>query len=216
MKKELKAKETKVLLVDDHQMFLQGLTALLQDIDEITLIDTLTNGEKALLLLEKQQVDVVIMDISMPGMDGIELNKIIKQKYPKIKTLVLSTHSDSQKISRLIKDDVNGYLLKNAETSELLKAIYSLVSGNNYFSEEVKEKYMRSTFSSKSETDQNLSRRELEILKLVAEGCSTQEISDQLFISQHTVNSHRKNLLSKLGLKNAVGLAKYALENGIV
>lgn len=207
----------KVLIVDDHQMFLQGLAALLQDVDKISLADTLTSGESALLLLEEQSVDVVILDISMPGMGGIELNEIIKKKYPKIKTLILSTHGDHKMIVKLIKGNANGYLLKNAKKTELLEAIYSLARGENYFSNEIKEIYTQSAFSAKNENtaDQTLSRRETEILKLVAHGYSTQEISAQLFISLHTVNSHRKNLLAKLGLKNAAGLVKYALENGI-
>jgi len=213
----IKKEKTKVLIVDDHLMFLQGLAALLQDVDDIFLADTLTSGESALLMLEEQSIDIVIMDISMPGMDGIELNEIIKKKYPEIKTLILSTHSDRKIIDKLIKGDANGYLLKNAERDELLEAVYSLARGENYFSKEIKEK-MQSAYSVKNEnrTDQNLSRREIEILKLVADGYSTQEISNLLFISQHTVNSHRKSLLFKLGLKNAAGLAKYALENGIV
>jgi DNA-binding NarL/FixJ family response regulator len=207
-----------VLIVDDHQMFLEGLTALLQDIDAIYITGTATDGNEALVALENKSVDVVIMDISMPGMDGIELNNQIKKRYPKVKTLMLSTHSDSKMIERLIKDNANGYLLKNAEKNELLEAIYSLGRDENYFSEEVKEKYMNSRFSQKSEQDidPQLSKREIEIMKFIVAEYTTQEIADKLFISQHTVNSHRKNLLSKLGLKNIAGIVKYALENKIV
>jgi DNA-binding NarL/FixJ family response regulator len=213
-----KKERIKVLIVDDHQMFLEGLTALLQDIDAIYITGTATDGNEALVALENKSVDVVIMDISMPGMDGIELNNQIKKRYPKVKTLILSTHSDSKMIERLIKDNANGYLLKNAEKNELLEAIYSLGRDENYFSEEVKEKYMNSRFSQKSEQDidPQLSKREIEIMKFIVAEYTTQEIADKLFISQHTVNSHRKNLLSKLGLKNIAGIVKYALENKIV
>ena len=212
MKKKAKVN---ILIVDDHLMFLEGLAALLQDIDDIYITDTVTEGKQALEILKNKPVDIVIMDISMPTMDGIELNKLIKKKYANVKTLVLSTHSDSKKIERLIKDEVNGYLLKNAEKTELLEAVYLLRDGVNYFSEEVKETYMNNTFSIKNEReiDPHLSSRELEILKLIVAEYTTQEIADKLFISQHTVNSHRKNLLSKLGLKNTAGIVKYALEN---
>ncbi|MBL6449383.1 response regulator transcription factor [Fulvivirga sp. 29W222] len=206
-----------ILIVDDHHMFLEGLAALLANIQDVHLTGTLKNGKEALEFLESNTVDVVIMDISMPGMDGIELNKLIKDSYPHIKTMVLSTHSDPKTINKLIQDDVNGYLLKNADKSELLEAVYSLAKGQNYFSEEVKEKYTNSMFArqSKSNEEPPLSRREIEILKLIVAQNTTQEIAEKLFISQHTVNSHRKNLLSKLGLKNTAGLVKYALEEGI-
>ncbi|UII30442.1 response regulator transcription factor [Fulvivirga ulvae] len=210
-------KKINILIVDDHHMFLEGLAALLENIENVHLSGTLKNGREAMDYLKSNAVDVVIMDISMPGMDGMELNRLIKNDHPQIKTMVLSTHSDPKTINKLIQDDVNGYLLKNADKSELLEAIYALAKGENYFSEEVKEKYTNSMFArqTKSSEEPPLSRREIEILKLIVAQNTTQEIAEKLFISQHTVNSHRKNLLSKLGLKNTAGLVKYALEEGL-
>ncbi|NMM48733.1 response regulator transcription factor [Marinigracilibium pacificum] len=207
-----------VLIVDDHHMFLEGLSALLSQEQNIEIKATLKNGKEVIEFLKKDTIDLILMDISMPEMDGIELNKYIKTNHPDIKTMVLSTHSDPKIINKIILDGANGYLLKNADKSELLEAIDTLQKGENYFSDEVKQKYTESFFGRKpGNQDKNppLSRREIEILKLIVAQDTTQEIAEKLFISQHTVNSHRKNLLSKLGLKNTAGLVKYALEEGI-
>ncbi len=209
----------KIIIADDHQIFLEGLVALLNDVKNINIVGTATNGHGVIAFLKNNTVDLVIMDIHMPEMDGIELNKIIKKEYPKVKTLVLSTYSYPDKIAHFARNGANGYLLKNTEKSELLTAIYAIVNHENYFSEEVKEKYMNSIFTPNSNANDEisqLSQREEEILKLIAQEYTAQEIAKKLFISQHTVNTHRKNLLSKLNAKNIAGLVKYAIKSGII
>ncbi len=211
-------KQINVIVADDHQIFLDGLLALLQDVENLNIIGTAINGLDVLELLKSLTIDLVILDINMPQMDGIELNKVIKKEYPNVKTLVLSTHSDPDKISSLTKGKANGYLLKNCGKMELLEAIYTIVNYNtNYFSSEVKEKYMNSVFNpnNKEEHIEELSKREIEIINLITQEYTAQEIAEKLFISPHTVNTHRKNLLAKLNVKNLAGLVRYAVKNGL-
>ena len=207
----------KILLVDDHQIFLDGLKALLQDEPLLEITSAVSNGQAALDYLSRNQIDLVILDISMPLMSGSELNRQIKQKYPHIKTLALTSHGDNKMISELTQSKVNGYLLKDTEKSELLEAIHKVSEGGQYFSEHVKEVVLENFFSPKDDPSKpELSNREIEILRLIAEEFTAQEIADKLFISQHTVNTHRKNLLSKLHVKNVAGLVKYAYENNLL
>lgn len=186
-------------------------------VDDILIVGTALNGNEVMEMLKTHEVDIVVTDISMPGMDGITLNSAIKKQYPHVKTLVLSTYSDPDKIIKLVGNKANGYLLKNAEKDELLKAIYTIDSGDNYFSKEVQEKYTSSVFVGDRMAGEEpvLSKREKEILKYIAEEFTTPEIAEKLFISQYTVNTHRKNLISKLGVKNVAGLVKYAFRKGM-
>jgi DNA-binding NarL/FixJ family response regulator len=208
----------KLLIVDDHTMFLQGIISLLEQEANINIVDKAVNGIEALEIIKKSAIDLIILDISMPAMDGIELSKILKKQHPQIKILIVSTHSNAMIVSRLIRIGVNGYLLKNAEKEELLKAINTIASGENYFAEELEEKHF--TNSSRIEKQSShiteLSSREKEILVLIAQEYNTAEIAEKTFISLNTVNTHRRNLLSKLNAKNTAGLVKYAVENGLV
>lgn len=207
-----------LLIADDHTMFLQGIISLLEQEPNITIVDKAVNGNEALEIIKKGVVDFIILDVSMPEMDGIELSKILKKQYPNVKILIVSTHSNVMIVSRLIRIGVNGYLLKNAEKEELLKAINTIASGENYFAEELEERHL--TNSSRIEKQVSnlteLSSREKEILVLIAHEYNTAEIAEKTFISLNTVNTHRRNLLSKLNAKNTAGLVKYAVENGLV
>ncbi len=205
-----------LFLVDDHKMFLDGLESLLKDVETLTIVGKASNGKEALELID-ESVEIVLMDISMPEIDGIELNKLIKSRFSRINTIAISMHNDAKISEKLIKGGVNGYLLKNAEKEELLLAINTVIGGENYFTEEVKKTYQNSLFERENKKDQipELSKRELEVLKEIINELTTREIAEKLFISQHTVESHRKNMLSKLGARNTAGLVRYALENGL-
>ncbi|MCV9387621.1 response regulator transcription factor [Reichenbachiella ulvae] len=208
----------RILIVDDHKMFLQGLHSILKDQEEIEVVDTVSSGEEAIQLLEGQPIDVVLTDVSMPGVDGIQLSQYIKKELPNTKVLVLSTHSDPATIHQLISAQVEGYVLKNAEKEELVHGIKKVFQGEKYFSEEVQEKYTRSLFAvvPDEKPKVELSKREREILALIVEEYTAQQIAEELFISQHTVNTHRKNLLSKLRVKNTAGLVKQTLMQGLL
>ena len=207
-----------IVIVDDHQMFLEGICSLLAHEADIEIVDTALNGNQALEKIKNRPVDIVVTDINMPEMDGIALSKYLKKNRPGIKTLILSTHNDAEMIGKCISNDVDGYLLKNAEKQELLKALNTIAGGEKYFAQEVKNEYMNNIFSAPKEKEMlsQLSRREKEILQYIAREYTTQEIADKLFISQNTVNTHRKNMLSKLNAKNTAGLVKYAFQQGLI
>jgi DNA-binding NarL/FixJ family response regulator len=208
----------KIIVADDHTMFLQGLISLIEHEPTIEITGKAVNGIEVLEILKTEKADIVILDISMPEMDGIELSKILKKDYPLIKIIIVSTHSNAKIISRLIRIGVDGYLLKNAEKNELLNAIYAVADGQKYFSEEVEEQYSNNSKKVEKQISNliELSSREKEILILIAQEYNTLEIAEKTFISFNTVNTHRRNLLSKLNAKNTAGLVKYAVENGLV
>ncbi|WBX78407.1 response regulator transcription factor [Tenacibaculum ovolyticum] len=211
--------EYSIIIADDHTMFLDGLRSILSEEKNITIILAATKGTQVLKYLQVNPVpaiDLVITDINMPEMDGIELNKAIKEQFPKVKTLVVSMLEEPEKIQNLIDTDANGYLSKNAEKSELLKAIKTILKGENYFSSRIKNILMEAMFASKSKPQISLTKREREVLKLIAKEFTTKEIATQLFLSTHTIESYRKNLISKLSVRNIAGLTRYAIEQGII
>lgn len=207
-----------IILVDDHKMFLDGLLSIFNDQENYNILLTANSGKNIIKYIDintDKKIDLVITDISMPDVDGITLNNHIKKVRPEIKTLVVSMHTDTKMIDNLIKNDVDGYLSKNAEKSELLNAVKTILSGEKYFSPAIKEAYMKSVFNKEKDTITALTNREKDVLKLIAEEYTTQEIADKLFLSKHTIESYRKTLISKLKVKNLAGLTKYAIKLGL-
>ena len=211
-------KKKKIIIADDHTMFLQGIVSLLDVEENINIVGKATNGIELFQIIENSIPDIILLDISMPQMDGIQVTKIIKQKFPSVKILIVSTHSNIQMIAKLIRMGVDGYLLKNAEKRELLHAIETIQNGTTYFCKEVEEKNDDNNSKIKYETFQitELSSREKEILILIAQEFTGSEIAEKTFISLNTVNTHRRNLISKLNVKNTAGLVKYAIEYGLL
>lgn len=207
-----------IIIADDHNMFLEGLISLLRNVPDISVTAKATNGKELIDLLDDNEADIVLLDISMPEMDGVEVTKIIKKKYPELKIIILTTHSNSHIIAKLSRLGVDGYLLKNAEKDELLYAIKKVNSGENYFSKEVAEiqKDFDSNLKKNLASTTELSNREKEILVLIAKQLTAAEIAEKTFISLNTVNTHKRNLLSKLNVKNTAGLVKYAIELGLL
>ena len=208
-----------LIIADDHKMFLDGLLSILSVKTEYNILFTANSGKNVVKYVKinpTAKIDLIITDISMPEVDGITLNNTVKEINPNIKVLVVSMHIDTAMIDTLIKNDVDGYLPKNAEKEELLKAIESILKGEKYFSPIIKEAYMKSVFNKEKETISALTQREKEVLKLIAEENTTQEIADILFLSKHTIESYRKNLISKLNVRNLAGLTKYAIKLGLV
>jgi len=208
----------KIILVDDHNMFVDGLSSILLQETDIEIVLTSSSAKQVLKYLSintKEQIDLVITDINMPEMDGIELNSCIKKDFPTIKTLVISMLYDVTKIKTLIEAGVNGYLSKNTVKEELLNTIRTVLDGQNYFTAKIKELLMEDLLNVKKEKEIKLTVRETEVLKLIAKEYTTQEIADKLILSKHTIESYRKNLISKLGVRNLAGLTRYAIESGI-
>lgn len=208
-----------IIIADDHTMFLDGLRSILTEEENIKVVLTAKTGTQVLKFLRintSQDIDLVVTDINMPEMDGLALNKAIKAEFPLVKTLVVSMLEDSSKIKTLTDDNVNGYLSKNAEKAELLKAIKSILNGENYFSSHIKNILVEALVAAKTKPQFNLTKREKEVLKLIAKEFTTQEIADQLFLSKNTIESYRKNLISKLNVRNLAGLTRYAVEEGLL
>jgi DNA-binding NarL/FixJ family response regulator len=203
-----------VVLVDDHQMLIDGIKALLKKEKNINFVGTANNGNDALKLIEQLKPNLVITDINMPQMSGIELTKIIKKNFPETKVLVLTMFNEKAIISEILASEAEGYILKNTGREELVKAINKIACNGTFFSSEVIETLMKEV---KKEAKQDketaqLTPREIEIIKLIVEEYSTVEIAEKLFISPRTVDTHRKHILEKTQSKTVVGLIKYAFE----
>jgi len=208
-----------IIIADDHKMFLDGVLSILSTEKDYNILLTANSGKnvvKYVTINPTKKIDLIITDISMPEVDGITLNNEVKKTNPNIKVLVVSMHTDTAMIDTLIKSDVDGFIPKNAEKEELLQAISTILKGEKYFSDIIKEAYMKSVFTKEKETLTALTQREKEVLKLIASEHTTQEIADQLFLSKHTIESYRKNLISKLNVRNLAGLTKYAIKLGLV
>lgn len=206
----------KVFIVDDHKMVIEGLKLLLQNESEIEVIDYALSGEEAIEKISVNQPDVVLMDINMPGINGIETCKRLLKDYPNLKVIAISMHKESSLIKLMLGNGAKGYVLKNAGQDEVIQSIKTVYNGKIYLDETVNDIVVNSvTNTSKQKiTDSfpKLSRREKDVLKLIMEECTTQEISEKLFISFGTVETHRRNMLIKTGARNTVGLVKMAME----
>ncbi len=212
-------KTYKLIIADDHKMFLDGLLSILEHKEDYEIILTANNGKNVAKYLDinsDEDINLVITDVNMPELNGVELNKHIKAKHPHVKTLVVSMLHDALTVQTLTKDNVDGYVPKNAEKEELLTAIETILKGEKYFSQSIKDVYLKGMFSNEQTLMESISKREKEVLKLIAEEFTTQEIADQLFLSKHTIESYRKNLISKLEVRNLAGLTKYAIKLGLL
>lgn len=209
----------KLFILDDHQMLIDGLKALLENEHKYELIGTARSAREALELIKKASPDIVLTDINMPEMNGIEFTRKLKSELPQIKIIALSMFGESAVISEMINAGVVGYILKNTGKEELLAALNKVAAGGMFFSDEVAVEMMKSaTEASKKQEKFSifLTGREKEIVQLIAKEYSNAKIAEQLFISERTVESHRKNIFRKTNVKTVVGLIKYAIENGLV
>ncbi len=210
----------KIIIADDHQLFIDGIKSLVKSMKNMEIIAEVANGKLLLEALENNKCDIILMDINMPEMDGVEATKQVKIKYPSIKILMLTMFSNREYIEKLLRAGADGYLLKNTGKAELQEAIETIINGESYVSKEVTERIMEG-LQKKKNAEKNtyiveLTEREIEVLKLIVQEFTTAEIAEKLFISTHTVETHRKNLISKLNVRNIAGLVKYAMQNGLV
>jgi DNA-binding NarL/FixJ family response regulator len=201
----------KILLVDDHKIIRDVLVRFIrQNITED--LEEANNGIEAINMIKKEKYDLVISDINMPKMDGLELMKEIHNYDPELKVIALSMMDDTVSIKKMLKAGAVGYVLKEGNTQELTRAVEEVLKGNNYFSSKVQEKIIQSVIDGrKDHKSAQLSNRELEILKLIFEEKSNQEIADVLFISLRTVETHKHNIMEKTGSKNMASLIKFAI-----
>lgn len=206
-----------ILIADDHKMIIDGIKALLAGAEDIRVIGQAMTGREVTDFVKSNahNLDLIVLDINMPDGDGIDVTKYIRKNFPRIKVLILSMYNKPVFIKNLVEAGVSGYMLKNTGKEELIEAITKIHSGMDYFSPEVTKSLMDSLRNPVNNPAMDLTKRELEILKLLAKALTTAEIAELLFLSTYTIDTHRKNLLSKLNLKNTPALVKYAIENGL-
>lgn len=207
-----------ILIVDDHKLFREGLKILLQNLENVNEVWEASDGYAFLSMLKEHHPDLVLMDIEMPRINGIEATIKGLEMMPDLKILALSMYGDEEYFQKMIDAGVCGFLLKNSEFSEVKKAINSVAQGNNYFTEEMLYRLVNRfrTKPSQPEPPVMLSDRELEVLLLICKGLSNQEIADQLFISKRTVDHHRASLLTKTNTRNAASLVIYAIKHKMI
>ena len=213
-------KKLKICIVDDHKLFREGLKLLLSTQDFVRHIYEASNGKEFIENLSWMDCEVVLMDIEMPEMNGIEATEKALHLRPELKVIVLSMYGDEQYYYKMVDAGVKGFVLKNSGIEKVITAIHKVAAGENYFSEELLMNILNNIRDgNKSEpetTDNEISERELEILYHVCLGLSNQEIADKLFISKRTVDKHRANLLSKTGCRNTAALVMYAIKNKMI
>lgn len=205
----------RVAIADDHPLVLDGLQAMVNRSEELQLAVRAENGKVLLENLQQHPADVVLLDIDMPEMNGIETTAALRSQFPEIRILILTMHDEKSFIQKLIEEGAHGYLLKNCNEEELLLAIRNVKQGRNQFSGEVTMKLMEPEHQSINELKE-LTEREVEVLTRIAMGKSNKEIGEELFISHRTVDTHRTNLMKKLGVHNIAGLIRIAYRNKLV
>ena len=219
-----------ILLVDDHTLFRNGLKTLLNVISGFRVVGEAADGNKLLELIDDVKVDVVLLDISMPGMDGIEAAQKALEKYPDLKIITLSMYGEEDYYFKMVSLGVKGFLLKNSDINQVRDAIITVVEGGSYFSQEllfnlvsnlkstvqIESDESADEFVDHSDENEPLSQRELQILLLICQRLSNVEIADKLFISKRTVDKHRANILAKTKCKNTANLVVYSIKNQLV
>jgi two-component system nitrate/nitrite response regulator NarL len=210
----------KLFILDDHQMLIDGLKSLLETEKTYEFIGSAKNGVEALELISKNVPDIVLSDINMPIMNGIDFTKELKKIHPEVKVIALSMFNEKEPISAMLTAGASGYILKNTGKEELLNALHKVASGGTFLSDEVAVEIMKSI---QQPNDKNsvspqihITKREKEIIQLIAKEYSNAQIAEQLFISERTVETHRKNIFHKVNTKTVVGLIKFAIENKLI
>jgi DNA-binding NarL/FixJ family response regulator len=203
----------KVIIADDHQLFVEGILSMFASDDQVQFIAKTYSGEELLKRMINTNPDVILLDIKMPGLDGVTVLKQLKEKYKALKVIMLSTYSDFQTVNNCIKNGADGYLLKNASFDELKNAIMGVQSDEGLFpmtSDQTDPEKAKFEFYAQS---YKITRKEFDIMQLIKEGYTNQKISDTLFRSVYTIETHRKNIIQKLNLKNSGALTRFLIEN---
>ncbi|WP_103865707.1 response regulator transcription factor [Aquimarina sp. I32.4] len=212
-------KPIKVLIVDDHQIVIDGIRSLLKTSHDIHIVGEALHGKEALDILATKEVDIIILDIEMPIMGGIEVTKIVKEKYPDTRVLILTMYDTLEFVQQATEIGADGYILKNKGAEELEQALQTLAKGDEYYGKEA-NKTLRTGVRKKKKGDQDkiqLTKREREVLQLIAEGNTTPQIAKKLFIAHSTVETHRRNLIEKTQVEHSTkGLIKYAIQNDYI
>ena len=206
---------TKIIIADDHLLFINGLKRLLEDDENLEVINVANDGKELLHILQTQQPDLILMDINMPKMNGLNATQLIRQAYSHIKVIMLSTYHEKHLIEKAKENGANGYLLKNINQAELFNIIKKVMNGESGFPSTPRKETPDFENVDSFLKQTNLTRRENEIVQLIKTNHSNQQMADQLFLSIYTVETHRKNIMQKLGLSSPSQLMKFILENNL-
>lgn len=207
----------KIFIVDDHQIVIDGLRSLLEGTAPFKIVGTTTDPTTALATMQTLLPDVLLTDVMMPGLTGQQLAKQVRKAFPNIKILALSMSGQGDIVDEMINDaDINGYVLKNIGKEELTRAIQKIAGGGIYFSEEVLAELEKESNKRKETEDAQLTQREIEIIRLIEKEMGNKEIAETLFISERTVETHRKNIFRKTQTNSVIGLVKYAYEHRLI
>lgn len=206
----------RILLVDDHLILLDGLKNILESSPEFNVVATCVSGNYALAHLKNDAIDLLITDYSMPDLDGVELVKQAKKTHPNLKIIVLSMHDEPEKVREMVKEDIDGYILKKYAYNEILNAIQIVGRGGKFWSAEISNLLVRGLGEAQPKAEDILTERELDVLKLLIQEKNSREIAEQLFISERTVETHRKNMIRKTNSNSTVGLVKFAYEYNLI
>jgi DNA-binding NarL/FixJ family response regulator len=209
-----KSKIMKVFLVDDHAIMLDGLISLLQTDTEMNVVGSAGTVESAMDFLKMNHIDILVTDYNLPDNDGLSLVRKVKRLWPEIKILVLSMHSEAHLVKEILKEGINGYVLKKDSKEELINALYAVKKGNLYVSNEINKMLVHNLHQ--PDEQKLLTEREREILKLIAKEFTNKMIAEALFISERTVETHRKNIFRKTKTSSLVGLIKFAYANNLI
>lgn len=211
-------RQIKILLVDDHQIIIDGIKSLLDNVENVKVAGEANNGLEAINALKVLTVDIVLMDIDMPKMNGIDATKYIKEKFKDTKVIILSVHCEQAMIKNLVEIGTDGYLLKNSSKEELLDAIYKVANGEKYFSSEVTLSLLNPEKNESKSFKHTIdfTNRELDVLKLLVDGYTNKQVGEKLFISHRTVDTHRTNIMKKVGVNNVAGLISFAIKTRLV
>jgi DNA-binding NarL/FixJ family response regulator len=220
-------KKTRIIIADDHSVVRSGLRLLLQSSPDFTVVAEAEDGEEAVALVDRHKPDVVIMDISMPKLNGIEATGIMKQNNPELKIIILTVHEDEEYVYQMLRAGASGYVLKSAGKKEIFAAIESALSGERFFSPGISKLIIEGFIKRDKEqlqaqeqlhmhSKQQLTKREIEVLQYIAQGFTNRKIAEALFLSIRTINTHRTNLMQKLDIHDTARLVRYAIETGLV
>jgi len=212
----------KILIVDDHQILLDSLSLLISSIPKMEVIGTLYDSRKVQDFLENNDIDILVSDMNMPYLTGIDLTLKLRNQFPQLKILMLTVNDEAENIRHAFQAGISGYVTKKANRAELERALTTISGGEKYFSEAVLKELLMPVSVNNNSVDElpnepkSLTLRELEIVKLIAQELSSSQIADRLFISVGTVENHRHNILQKLGVKNTIGIIKYAIKYRLI
>jgi DNA-binding NarL/FixJ family response regulator len=205
----------RIIIADDHPLLVDGVIRVLSEIEDVEMLEPVGNGRQLMTVLRTMRVDLVLLDLHMPHMDGIETLKILRTEFPALKVLVFTNYSQPKLLIEVKMLGAKGYLLKNSTSTTLKEAVRALSAGGSWFQDESPPFPVSDHFIDDFMKKHQVTRREVEVIRKIAEGFTTKEISEQLFVSEFTVNAHRRNICRKLDIYTPVGLVKFAKDHGL-